>query len=151
MDQDRFAQLSERQRQCLRLCYANLSVKEIGAELGLSPFTVREHLRDARRILRVNRSMQAARLLVHYERDTLGVPLPNRIGLDRQFPDEGSAIAHATARNRYPLGVLQRFGLIVAIAFGAVALAGALLVGAEAITWIFRAEGIDISDYPTPQ
>jgi len=148
MEQHRFDKLSERQRQCLRLCYANLAIKEIGAELGLSPFTVREHLRDCRRILNVNRSMQAARLLVHHEQDTFGVPLPNRIGLDRQFPDESGAAADATARNRYPLGTLQRIGLIVAIAFGAVALIGGLLVGAEAITWIFRAEGIDLSDYP---
>jgi len=148
-------QLSDRQKECLRLLYANLGIKEIAAELNLSPFTVRTHLRDARRTIGASRSMQAARMLVEHERDTSGIATPNRIGLDRRFADDVSATSPgssaAVARNRYPFGFLTRIGLIVAIAFGAVALAGALLVGAEAITQIFQAERIDISDYPYRQ
>lgn len=148
-------QLSERQRECLRLLYANLGVKEIAAELSLSPFTVRTHLRDARRIVGASRSMQAARLLVEHERDTSGIATPNRIGLDRHFPHDVSATSvsepAAVVRNRYHFGLLQRIGLIVAIAFVAVALAGALLVGAEAITRIFVDYRIDISDPPYRQ
>jgi len=152
IDPARLSDLNERQRQCLRLYYANLEIKEIARELGLSPHTVREHLRDARRILGVGRSMQAARLLVEYERDTLGVPLPNRVGLERRFRQESGATAiTAVARNRYPIGPLIRIGLIVAIAFGAVALAGALLVGAEAITHVLWTERIDLSDTPYRQ
>src|SRR3546814_10879605 len=66
--------LNERQKECLRLFYANLEVKEIASEIGLSPNTVKKYLLDARRTLGVSRSMQAARILVEYERDTRGVP-----------------------------------------------------------------------------
>jgi len=155
MTDRRLEQLSERQRECLRLLYANLGVKEIAAELNLSPFTVRTHLRDARRIVGASRSMQAARLFVEHERDTSGIATPNRIGLDRQFANDVSATPlgdpAAVARNRYQFGILTRFGLIVAIAFVAVAFAGALLVGADAITRIFVDHRIDISDPPYRQ
>ena len=145
-------QLNERQKQCLRLFYANLGIKEIAAELNLSPFTVRGHLRDARRLLGAGRSMTAARLLVDYERNTFGIATPNRVGLDRDLDDENPAtptgLSIGAVRNRYNLGILTRIGLIVAIAFVAVALAGALLVGAEAITRIFLDYRIDIPDPP---
>jgi DNA-binding CsgD family transcriptional regulator len=149
-----FDRLNERQRQCLRLFYANLEIKEIAVELNLSPNTVREHLRDARRLLRTSRSMQAARLLVDHERDIQGVSPPNRIGLERISNDQDDAAGpnrRPAVRNRYNLGILARIGLIIAIAFGAVALTGALLVGAEAITRLFVDHEIDISDPPYQQ
>ena len=96
--------------------------------------------------------MTAARMLVEFERDTLGIATPNRVGLDRELTDEGEAtppgVSVGAVRNRYNLGILARIGLIIAIAFIAVALAGALLVGAEAITRIFVDYRIDISDPP---
>lgn len=148
--------LSERQRECLRLVHANLEAKEIAARLGLSPHTVNEHLRDARRVLRVPRSIQAARLLIEHERDNRIVPEPIGVELAPDHGDAGDAISPAAParivrKNRYNLGILTRVGLIVAIALGAVALAGALLVGAEAISRIFRAEQVDISDPPYRQ
>ena len=150
MSGTKFPQLSDRQKQCLRLVYANLEAKEIAAELKLSPYTVKEHLRDARRILGASRSINAARQLVEYERDTYGVPPPKRVDTVKGVDDDESAVKsdnHRSAvRNRYSLDLLQRIGLIVAIALSAVALAGALIVGAEAITRIFRAEGVNLSD-----
>lgn len=144
--------LKERQKECLRLFYANLEVKEIASEIGLSPNTVKKYLLDARRTLGVSRSMQAARILVEYERDTQGVPPPKRLVALPDLADDHEALVEAAsstnARNRYNLTLLQRLGLIVAIALGAVALAGALLVGAEAITRIFVDYEIDISDPP---
>jgi len=146
------ARLSDRQRDCLRLLYANFETKEIAARLGLSPYTVKEHLRDARRILGVSRSIQAARLLVEYERDILGVPPAKRADEESPPADSGSATESGPAakvvRARYPIGILTRLSLIVVIAVAAVALAGALLVGAEAITRVLRAEQIDLSDHP---
>lgn len=148
-------QLNERQRQILRLFYANLEMKEIGIQLGLSPNTVKKYLRDARRTLRVHRSMQAARLLVEHEQETRGISPERYLGGAADGADTESAwdeaAASANARNRYRLGILTRIGLIVAIAFGAVALAGALLVGAEAITRFFVGYEIDISDPPYRQ
>jgi DNA-binding CsgD family transcriptional regulator len=155
MADPRLDQLSERQKQCLRLLFANLSIKEIGAELDLAPVTVKGHLSNARRLLGVNRSMQAARILVRHEHHTLGIEPPRPVGLERHLPDEEAAAALAgqalVVRNRYHLGLLQRTVLIVAIAFVAVALAGALLIGAEALSRIFWDYRIDISDYPYRQ
>jgi hypothetical protein len=112
-------------------------------------------LKSARRLLQVDTSMHAAAILVRHERDTLGVDPPRSIGLERKLSDEDAATTPESpviaVRNRYLFGYLSRIGLIVALAFGAVALAGALLVGSEAITQIFRAEQVDISDYPYRQ
>lgn len=150
-----FDRLSEREKECLRLYYANLEIKEIAAELGLSPNTVKEHLRDARRHLGTSRSMQAARLLIDHEKESRGVYPPSRVGLVRDFAEDGAAPGRPDlppiARNRYNFGILLRIGLIIAIAFGAVALTGALLVGAEAITRLFVDHEIDISDPPYRQ
>lgn len=148
----RIAKLSERQKQCLRLYYANLEVKEIGAELHLSPNTVKKYLRDARRTLSVTRSIQAARLLAEFEQELQGISPLRVLGDTPSTDDIPSAPIEETysiaARNRYNLTILQRLGLILALAFGAVALAGALLVGAEAITRILVGYEIDISDPP---
>jgi DNA-binding CsgD family transcriptional regulator len=144
--------LNERQKQCLRLFYANLEVKEIASEIGLSPNTVKKYLRDARRSLGVSRSMQAARILVTYEQDTQGISPTRLLGDQPETSDipvaPTEAASAVAARNRYNLTILQRLGLILALAFGAVALAGALLVGAEAITRILVGYEIDISDPP---
>lgn len=140
--------LSERQKQCLRGTYRNLSAKEIGIELGLSPHTVNEHLRDARRLLGVARSMEAARLLIAAEGDNRIVPDPIGVESASLGADIDGADRIDSARNRYNLTILQRVGTTVAIALGAVALAGALIVGADAINRIFLGYGIDISDHP---
>ena len=149
-DAERIAQLTDRQKQCLRLYYASLEVKEIGAELGLSPNTVKKYLGEARQTLRTSRSIQAARLLVEYERDTWGISPPSRLAANVAIPDDGEAPERIGpgARNRYSLPRLPRMGLIVAIAFGVVALAGALLAGAETITRILIGYEIDLSDPP---
>ena len=147
------ARLNERQKTCLRLYYQGLEAKEIARELGITPNTVNQHLRDARRVLGVARSVQAARLLAEAEGH-------NRIGTDprriaaadradqmiRAGPTEAST--GPARKNRYRLTTLRRLGLIVAIAFVAVALAGALLGAADTITRIFSTGQIDISDPP---
>jgi DNA-binding CsgD family transcriptional regulator len=155
MDSFRFDQLSNDQKDCLRLLFANLSIKEIGRELDVSHNTIKGRLKSARRLLGAGSSMKAAIILVQYERDTLGIDPPRSLGLERQLIDEDQATAPdssgALARIRNPFGYLSRIGLIVAIAFGVVAFAGAMLVGAQAIKHVFRAERIDISDYPYRQ
>jgi len=144
----RIDELTERQKQCLRGFYDNLSIKEIGRRLDLSPHTVNEHLRDARRILRVSRSMAAARLLVAHEGYTRDVPTPNVVAADPALTETDPASPTGLVRNRYNLSALQRIGLTVAVAFSAIAFAGALIVGADAINRLFVGYGIDISDPP---
>jgi DNA-binding CsgD family transcriptional regulator len=152
MDDVAFSRLNQRQRECLRLVYRNLEAKEIARELGLSPHTVVEHLRDARRALGASRSMHAARMLIEYEQD-------NRIGYDpvgvnRQpnaammsvVPVTAMSVAAGIRKNRYNFSQLERLGLIVGIALGIIALTGALAMGAHVVTQILVERHIDLSD-----
>lgn len=148
MGSHRIDELTERQKQCLRGIYANLSIKEIGQQLDLSPHTVNEHLRDARRVLSLSRSMEAARLLVAREGDTRDVPTPSGVAAEAVLTHTDPASPMGLARNRYNLTTLQRIGLTVGVAFSAIAFAGALIVGADAINRVFVGYGIDISDPP---
>lgn len=144
----RIDELTERQKQCLRGIYANLSIKEIGKQLDLSPHTVTEHLRDVRRLLRVSRSMQAARLLVRHEGDIRDVPTSTGVVGGAAAGDIDPASRDGLVRNRYNLTILQRVALVVGVCFSAIALAGALIGGADAINRAFLGYGIDISDPP---
>lgn len=147
MDQTHLAQLNERQRQCLRLVHQNFEAKEIARRLGLSPHTVVEHLREARRITGVSRSMHAARALAEHEASD---QFPNRIvsnadGVadDPPFrfdvtPSAAAVAPPATMEFRNDLSWLTRFGLIIAITIGTVTLAGALVMGVDTVSSIFR-------------
>jgi DNA-binding CsgD family transcriptional regulator len=152
MDPSRIERLTVDQKQCLRLFFANLSIKEIGIELATSPNTVKGRLKSARQLLDADTSMKAAILLVQHERDTLGIDPPRSLGLERQLIEEVRATAPdlpaAVAINRLGVERLQRFGLIVAAAFVAVAFLGALRSGLEDLMHFFWAYRIDISDYP---
>lgn len=114
----------------------------------MSPHTVNAHLRTARDKLALDRSMDAARLLIAaegYKRSA-----SNAVGIETAEPTaDGIGASHVGfARNRYNLGPLTRLCLIVATAFIAVALAGASLTGAEAVARIFWDHQVDISDPP---
>jgi DNA-binding CsgD family transcriptional regulator len=63
---DRVAKLSEGQLDCLRLVDQHLSSKEIAVELGISPHTVDQRIRQSLQILGVSRRAQAARLVARY-------------------------------------------------------------------------------------
>ena len=60
---DRLGKLSEGQLDCLRLVDQHLSSKEIAVELGISPHTVDQRIRQSLQILGVSRRSQAARLV----------------------------------------------------------------------------------------
>jgi DNA-binding CsgD family transcriptional regulator len=63
---DRVAKLTPGQLDCLRLVDAHLSSKEIAVELGISPHTVDQRIRQALQILGVERRSQAARLVAQH-------------------------------------------------------------------------------------
>jgi DNA-binding CsgD family transcriptional regulator len=68
-DQDieqRVGRLTAGQLDCLRLVNQHLSSKEIASELGISPHTVDQRVRQALAILGVERRSQAARLVARY-------------------------------------------------------------------------------------
>ncbi len=145
--------LNERQKQCLRLVYENLEAKEIARTLSLSPHTVNEHLRDARRALGVPRSMQAARMLAKAEGDKRLVPKP--IGVDRptDADDDGDGPEVAVPEvhvsgNRYHLSMLRRLGMVVALAIGVIVLGGALLGTTDLVARLLTKYRVDIADGP---
>jgi DNA-binding CsgD family transcriptional regulator len=63
---ERVARLTAGQLDCLRLVDQHLSSKEIAAELGISPHTVDQRIRQALAILGVERRAQAARVVAQY-------------------------------------------------------------------------------------
>ena len=63
----RVAQLTAGQLDCLRLVDQHLSSKEIAGELGISPHTVDQRIRQSLAILGVERRAQAARLVAQYD------------------------------------------------------------------------------------
>jgi len=62
----RVARLTPGQLDCLRLVDQHLSSKEIATELGISPHTVDQRIRQALHILGVERRTQAARIVAQY-------------------------------------------------------------------------------------
>ncbi len=63
---ERVARLTPGQLDCLRLVDQHLSSKEIAAELGISPHTVDQRVRQSLQILGVERRAQAARIVAQY-------------------------------------------------------------------------------------
>ena len=62
----RVARLSPGQLDCLRLVDQHLSSKEIATELGISPHTVDQRIRQSLQILSVARRAQAARIVAQH-------------------------------------------------------------------------------------
>ena len=62
----RVARLTPGQLDCLRLVHEHLLSKELATELGISPHTVDQRIRQALGILGVDRRAQAARLVAQY-------------------------------------------------------------------------------------
>jgi DNA-binding CsgD family transcriptional regulator len=63
---DRVSRLSSGQLDCLKLVDQHLSSKEIASELGISPHTVDQRIRQALATLGVERRTQAARIVAQY-------------------------------------------------------------------------------------
>lgn len=61
------AQLTEGQRDCLRLVYGHMKSKDIARVLNVSPHTVDMRLRTAMKTLSVASRIEAARLLIQWE------------------------------------------------------------------------------------
>ena len=64
---ERVARLTDGQLECLRLVAQHLSSKEIAVELGISPHTVDQRIRQALQILGVDRRPQAARIVAQHD------------------------------------------------------------------------------------
>ncbi|NUQ18224.1 MAG: helix-turn-helix transcriptional regulator [Sphingomonas sp.] len=63
---ERVARLTQGQLDCLGLVHEHLSSKEIAAELGISPHTVDQRIRQSLQTLGVERRAQAARIVAQH-------------------------------------------------------------------------------------
>lgn len=92
---ERIAKLSEGQLDCLRLVDHHLSSKEIAVELGISPHTVDQRIRQALQILGVDRRTQAARLVSQYSEPYQRlIHQPPYIEAPAAPGDEGGAVSN---------------------------------------------------------
>ena len=76
-----FDELSQKEKEALRLLAAGHSAKSAAAELDLSVYTLNDRLRDARKKLRVTSSREAARLLAEYEGESPKNLVPKDFGI----------------------------------------------------------------------
>ena len=91
----RVARLSEGQLDCLRLVAQHLSSKEIALELGISPHTVDQRIRQSLATLGVARRAQAARIVAHYSEPYQGlIHQPPYIEPKPAAGDQDSAISN---------------------------------------------------------
>lgn len=117
--------LSEREKQTLRLLSSGHDIKSVAGHLGLSPHTVNERLREARRKLGVSSSRQAARLLAAAE--TPSFVGPAETGVDRPVTKpEASPVSSAGGRTPGPLAWLGGGMLIMSLIVAVVILAAGL-------------------------
>ena len=77
-------ELTEKEKQVLRLLAAGHSAKSAAAELDLSVYTINDRLRDARKKLGVTSSREAARLLAEYEPPAPQKLAPKEIGISQE-------------------------------------------------------------------
>ena len=130
IDRARLRALTARERDCLRLVLDQLSSKEIGRTLGISPTSVDTHVRRAREKLGVDDRYAAAQLLAAWERDAATVPRgrgpsarPSASQAWRGWPLPPLASLNLVQR----LMLVVLFSILGAIAFGAVLTALAAL------------------------
>jgi len=145
--------LTERQKTCLRLVAKGRTSKEISRELGISPATVDNHVRDALALLQVETRGEAARRLLAHDR---GEALTSQL-ISQADPIAGTigaaAVSHAADGPRRgwrellipPLGgtrntlrpEIKIFAIIEIATLGFASLF-ILTLGAAAILWLLR-------------
>ena len=96
--------LTEREREVLRLLLAGHTAKSAASELDLSVHTINDHLREARKKLGVSSSREAARILGDEESAAPKRAHPNKPGWARAHR---SAImrSHQQPRDRDPIAL----------------------------------------------
>ncbi len=110
--------LTPRQKEILRLLSNGFDAKSAGRELDISVHTVNEHLREARRLLGVSSSREAARIL----RQAEGTP-PNHVGPEAMgvvHPSDERFWSSQSSRKRWL--VYTGGSLVILIALAATAL-----------------------------
>lgn len=107
--------LTPRQKEILRLLVTGCDAKTAARELGISIHTINEHLREARRILGVSSSREAARILAQAEAASPNSMGPNKIGMPQlESRSSGPHLLGAKPRLVYVGATLMLIGVAVA-------------------------------------
>ena len=96
--------LTEREREVLRLLLGGHTAKSIAAELDLSVHTVNDYMREARKKLGVSSSREAARILGEQEKTAPQKPAPEQIGMEAAAlaTDTPKPSGEAAGKSRLP-------------------------------------------------
>ena len=154
------ARLTDGEKDCLRLVREQLTSKEIGLKLMVSPHTVDRRLKNAMAKLRVQNRRDAALALAAHEGDPRLVYQPSALpptellpetavledaagiikpGWDIAFePPCQPAPGASDAEDGHGLSIPAQLGLIVALAILAALAFGALMAGLHTLTEIAR-------------
>jgi DNA-binding CsgD family transcriptional regulator len=98
--QEQFQELTDKQKECLRLVSHNYSSKEIGRKLGVSPYAVDQRLRIATRNLGVDSRFEAARLLAATEQMDAAISEPLIYQPPHVLAPQQTGIEHASSAHR---------------------------------------------------
>jgi DNA-binding CsgD family transcriptional regulator len=144
-DKSGFKELTEGQIDCLILVSQQLTSKEIGPILGISPHTVDQRVRRAMRTLNVDRRADAARIVsAEFSRGLFNWPDDRPEDLVSSLPDRVESIAQlplpipTKRRPTNELTVGQRLLWIATIAMGAAFSMGVYLAGLESLARMLR-------------
>ncbi|MFW2449020.1 MAG: DUF4019 domain-containing protein [Qipengyuania pacifica] len=116
---DGYDELTDKEKQTLRLMVRGHDAKSAASELALSVHTINERLRAARRKLEVTSSREAARLVLEREGGDPEKPVSMDLGDagSRQSDDDGGATAGMPARRPTLAGVVIMLTLAAAALF----------------------------------
>ena len=121
-------ELTDREREVLRLLLAGHTAKSAARELDLSVHTVNDYLREARKKLGVSSSREAARILGDHEGPNAeNAPqndVPQQIGIDGQdagghTPSIDNKTARGPSRTVWIIGGIIMIALAIALALAA--------------------------------
>lgn len=153
MNDSAIDRLSERQRACLRAYAGGFSIKEIARQQDLTVDGVQYHLREARRLLEVGSSREAARMLTAREPGDYTQSVaeqkqslpgedhaasvvavgPGSLPFWRQllwpYPTPGNEINDLNARQRLTIMMARVVLILTAL--------GIALLGVAAANWVF--------------
>lgn len=116
---DGYDELTDKEKETLRLMVRGHDAKSAASELSLSVHTINERLRAARRKLEVTSSREAARLVLEREGDDPQNPVPKDLGdvPGKRTGDDRTVTAGTPARRPIIAGVLVMLTLAAAALF----------------------------------
>ncbi|WAT19375.1 DUF4019 domain-containing protein [Aurantiacibacter sp. MUD11] len=103
--QQGLAELTDKEKEALRLLLGGHDAKSSAAELGLSVHTINDRLRSARRKLGVGSSREAARILGDAEGSTPQIHAPKQLGMGAGGTDE-----QLSGQSKQRRAILRRIG-----------------------------------------